>query len=242
MPATVAETEPVTDEPLEQTMSPLARLMERIRWPARSAALDEHGVEVNAAPIDIASSPLDPRTDTPADDGHTTQEAPTMDAKMYPYPQPQSAYPQQPQPVYPQAGYYPQAAPFAPQPAPAPFAPQPYPAAFAQPVQYPPHFVPPQAAYPYPQVAQPQPAFQGWPQQQMPVAPYGYPQQPAPYPAYAAAPQPAFYPQEARPAAPELRSVPTAREMSPIEEVRESLREFREAIRDLAEDRRKRYS
>lgn len=247
-----AGVEALADDTTEPTMSPLARLMERMRWPSRPTSLDEHGVEVKAAPIDIASSPLDPQTGTPAADGHATQEAPTMDATMYPYPQQQPVYPQQQQPVYPQTGYHPQPqpAPYAPQP--APYAPQPYPSAFAQPVQYPPQFAPqPQAAYPYPPVAQPQPAFHGWPQQPAPAAPYGYPQQPMPYPAYAAAPQPAFaaaaqpafYPQETRQAAPELRPVPAAaREMSPIEEVRESLREFREAIRDLAEDRRKRYS
>ena len=61
-------------------------------------------------------------------------------------------------------------------------------------------------------------------------------------PAYPPMPQPpapsqTYFP----PAQLEARAEP--REMSPIEEVRESLREFRDAIRDLAADRaRRRYS
>ena len=59
--------------------------------------------------------------------------------------------------------------------------------------------------------------------------------------AYPGAPQPAAYPQAyADPVQSEQQAA--SREMSPIEEMRESLREFREAIRDLAADRaRRRY-
>ena len=101
-------------------------------------------------------------------------------------------------------------------------------------------------AYPYPPQP-PQPAFHAWQPQPMPYDPYGRPQQVAsPYPAYPMtapqAPAPA-YPQAAQPAyaaAAEPYPASSPREMSPIEEVRESLREFRDAIRDLTESRARR--
>jgi succinoglycan biosynthesis transport protein ExoP len=90
-------------------------------------------------------------------------------------------------------------------------------------------------AYPYPPAQQPTP--HGW--QPQPLHPYGYAQPPAQHPAYSPAPpQPLVQPQ-AYFSPPQ----PEPREMSPIEEVRESLREFRDAIRDIAADRaRRRYS
>jgi hypothetical protein len=79
------------------------------------------------------------------------------------------------------------------------------------------------------------PPAQVWPMQQAPQAyPYG---QPAPHHAGPMhyAPSPYAYPQmqEAQGA---------ADEQTPIEEIRASLREFRDAVRDLAESRsRRRY-
>ena len=103
-------------------------------------------------------------------------------------------------------------------------------------------------AYPYPPAQLPQPAFHAWQPQPVAVDAYGRPQQfVPPYPAY-----PMHGPAGRRRrlsaggparlcATPERDRQPrptvAAREMSPIEEVRESLREFRDAIRDLTESR-----
>ena len=96
------------------------------------------------------------------------------------------------------------------------------------------------------------PAFHAWQPQPVAVDAYGRPQQfVPPYPGYPMHGQQAAaagYPREFQPgyaAAPEARPAATsdssqAREMSPIEEVRESLREFRDAIRDLTESRARR--
>ena len=73
------------------------------------------------------------------------------------------------------------------------------------------------------------PPYPGYPMQAPQAAAAGYPQDFRP--GYAAAP-------EARPAA--SSDMSQSREMSPIEEVRESLREFRDAIRDLTESRARR--
>jgi polysaccharide biosynthesis transport protein len=190
-------------------------------------------------------------------------QAPYPYAPPLPYQQPQPApqfqqgqpQPQfqqaQPQPQFQQAPQFqqPQPAPQFQQAQPAPQFQQPQPAyspQYAQPQQYPPHFAPQPAAYPYPPQP-PQPAFHAWQQQSVPYDPYGRPQQVAsPYPAYPmmAPPAPApAYPQAAQPAyAPAAEAYPASspREMSPIEEVRESLREFRDAIRDLTDSRSRR--
>jgi hypothetical protein len=113
---------------------------------------------------------------------------------------------------------------------------QPYSPAFVQPL-YPEHFAPHPIAYPYPPAAALEPAFHGW--QSQPAASYAYQQS-------ATTPYPASYPHDARPPnshGPEAQAALSLGEMSTIEEVREGLREFREAIRDLAENRtRRRYS
>lgn len=232
----------------ESSFNPLARLVERMRWPVGGTAKPKADIEPPAAVTATAATHTSQNTQTDIvgrEAARPSEEAEAMHPyppHMYPqsaypqrpdgYPQQPAAYPQQPQPAaYPQP---PQAAPY-----------QPYPQAFAQPPLYPPAFAPQPAAYPYP-AASPQPAFHGW-QPQPVMAPYGYPQPGpvgAPYPSYPqAAPQAPAYPQDARPMAPPAPEPYAHREMSPIEEVRESLREFREAIRDLVEDRvRRRYS
>jgi succinoglycan biosynthesis transport protein ExoP len=225
----------------EAATNPLVRLIERIRWPARTGSAGKSSTMPLAASAETANSnfepknpePKNPEPNTHSREARESQEAP----QMYPYQQQPSAYPQH-QP-HPQAAPYPQAPV-------QPYAP--YPATYAPPPQYPPAFGPQPVVYPYPAAVPPQPAFHGWQPQPAPMTPYGYPQPVAAhYPAYPpAAPQQPVYAQEARPAAPpaqEVRAAAQPREMSPIEEVRESLREFREAIRDLVEDRaRRRYS
>ena len=234
----------------EAATNPLVRLIERIRWPARTGSAGKSSIAPLAASVETANSNSEPKKPepknlepknlepkTPGREARESQEAP----QMYPYQQQPPAYPQQ-QPAHPHAASYPQA------PAqPASYAP--YPPVYAQPPQYPPAFAPQPLVYPYPAAIPPQPAFHGWQSQPAPMTPYGYPQPAAAaYPAYPpVAPQP-VYAQEARPAAPptapEVRApAQPPREMSPLEEVRESLREFREAIRDLVEDRTgRRYS
>ena len=166
-------------------------------------------------------------------------------AAMYPYPPQPQAYPQAPYPYAPAPQFQqPQAAPQFQQAQPA------YPPQYAQPPQYPPHFAPQPAAYPYP-AQPPQPAFHAWQPQPVAYDAYGRPQQVAPpYPAYpmhgsagAAAPTrrvSARLRQPRRCADRRAASGMSPREMSPIEEVRESLREFRDAIRDLTESRARR--
>ncbi|HEY4192125.1 MAG TPA: GNVR domain-containing protein [Mesorhizobium sp.] len=164
--------------------------------------------------------------------------APQQPAMGYPQPQFQQApqfqpgmYPQQPYSA--QASYYPGGQP------PHHPAPQMQPQSFAPAQSYAPQPYAPQpyAAQPYPHMQQPAgyPPAQVWPMQQAPQAyPYG---QPAPHHAGPMhyAPSPYAYPQmqEAQGA---------ADEQTPIEEIRASLREFRDAVRDLAESRsRRRY-
>lgn len=239
-PAAPAATGPAprTEEaPEEAAVNPLVRLMQRFRSPTVVAGGDP------SVPPDSAS---DRAVEFPAHEKPANEEP----EPMYPYPQQPPVYPQQAsaQPSEPAAPVYPYGVPYPPHTAqPAPYMPQqplpPYPPAFVQPQHYAPHFAPQPAAYPYaPPQQPPQPAFHGWQPPPGPVTAYGYPQQPvaAAYPAYQA-PSPAYHGQ------PAIQPVPpapaAAREMSPLEEVRESLREFRQAIRDLAEDRaRRRYS
>lgn len=219
----------------EAVTNPLVRLIERIRWPARTEFAGKSSTTPPAASIETANSDAEPKNsehETPSREARESQEAP----QMYPYQQP---------PAYPQQSTHPQASPYAQAPVQS-YAP--YPPGFVPP-QYPPVFAPQPVVYPYPSAMPPQPAFHGWQPQPAPMMPYGYPQPVAAhYPAYPpVAAQQAAYPQEVQPAtpqpAPEPRSASAPREVSPIEEVRESLREFREAIRDLVEDRaRRRYS
>jgi succinoglycan biosynthesis transport protein ExoP len=166
-------------------------------------------------------------------------------------PMPQVAYPQQPPATYapqqpmqpvgyapqPQAGYAPQQ-PYYPQQPPQPSAAQPY--GYAQPVppqppvyQQPmpgywqPHFQAAPGPHPY---AQPMPAGM-YPPPYAPMPQHMQPQQPT-------AMQQPVNPQTQRPIAQSLQPA----EETPIEEIRASLREFRDAIRDLAESRsRRRY-
>ncbi|MEI5681443.1 MULTISPECIES: GumC family protein [unclassified Mesorhizobium] len=149
---------------------------------------------------------------------------------VQPTPQPQ-AYPQQPAP-HPYTGQYAQP-PVQPAPQPMTYAPQPtpYPQAPAQ-VYQPLHpQVQPQGYNPYPPQA---PAFE----QQMPVQP-----QPAAQPAYQPMPgafQPAPAPQPHAPAGQQMPD--PAAHQPPIEEIRASLRDFRQAVEELATSRaRRRY-
>ncbi|MFD2055136.1 Wzz/FepE/Etk N-terminal domain-containing protein [Mesorhizobium calcicola] len=110
--------------------------------------------------------------------------------------------------------------------------PQAYP--YAQPMGYPqaqPWPVPQQPGYPYPQ---PMPALQ--------PGPMPYPPQPASpaYPRQPTSPQQASRPHE--PSVEASRAAEDVEQHAPIEEIRASLREFREAVRELTESRaRRRY-
>jgi len=232
-PADVAQVEAAAEEPdmrpREASTNPFVHLMQRFRSPPI--------VTGDSGPAATGPS-SDPAVTAPAEMPANEEQAP-----MHHYPQQPPVYPGQPQqqPAHGQQQQpYPHTVHYPPQAAqPAPYMPQqplpPYPPAFVQPHPYATQVAPQPFAYAYPPAPQPQPAYPGW--QPQPGMAYGYPQpaQPA-YPAYAPMPpQPAAYPQEAR-----SMSQPAPREMSPLEEVRESLREFREAIRDLAEDRARR--
>lgn len=89
-------------------------------------------------------------------------------------------------------------------------------------------------AYPYPHA-------QSW--QMQPLGGYAYPQSTAPYA------EPAYYPQQPDPArsvaprqAAHAGALEAAGQQTPIEEIRASLREFREAVQELTESRaRRRY-
>lgn len=240
--------------PEEAAAAKLARLAQMVRTAAQPPTRDGDRAE-RARPAETQPSSVDdPRLKTPGANAAAKQDPPAM----YPYPPQNAAYPQHPQPTaHPQPMTYGQA-PMQPSPVQAaPYAGQPAP--YLQPPLYPPHFAPQPVGYPYPAAAMPQ-AMPAWqPQFPHPAAPapyYGYPQPSgAAYAGYPQMPQPAPYPQEARPAPQpvayphevrqhaqpaEAHSPAPTREMSPIEEVRESLREFREAIRDLAEERARR--
>ncbi|MEO5758713.1 MAG: Wzz/FepE/Etk N-terminal domain-containing protein [Mesorhizobium sp.] len=159
----------------------------------------------------------------------------TPENQAYPgYPEPNARFaPQQPS-AFPPPPFQPGASAPYPQPPLPPHmmprsgpysGPQPYP--YGQPIAYPqapPWQMPPQAGYPYPQ---PMPAPQAGqvPYQPQPTPP-AYPQPAASHSPLAQAPQ-----------------VAEATEpQAPIEEIRASLREFREAVRELTENRaRRRY-
>jgi succinoglycan biosynthesis transport protein ExoP len=235
-PAGAPPFEPAAEEPdtkpREATANPFIRLMDRFRSPPI--------VTGDSGPAARGPAP-DPAVNAPVETPANQEPEP-----MHNYPQQPSAFPGQPQPQQPHYGQqpqpYPHAVPYPPQAIQhAPYMPQqplpPYPPAFVQPHPHAPHVAPQPYAYAYPPAPQPQPAYPGW--QPQPGMAYGYPQPAAPaYPAYAPMPpQPPAYPQEFRPMS---QPAPASREMSPLEEVRESLREFREAIRDLAEDRARR--
>ncbi|SDA92217.1 GumC family protein [Mesorhizobium qingshengii] len=167
---------------------------------------------------------------------------PTEDPRYPVYPEPAAAFaPRQPG----SAGHPP--SPF------QPGAHLPYPQQMAQPL--PSHMVPQQrphsAAQPYP-YAQPMGYPQAQPWQPQPPAGYPYARAMAPYagqmpcppqPAAAAYPQQPASPQQvAQPSAEAPRSPEDVEQQAPIEEIRASLREFREAVRELTESRaRRRY-
>ena len=228
----------------EAAMNPLARLMERMRRPASADKADD--VPTRPASAEASRPAQYPQMNLLGAEPRANED-PTA---MYPYPPQPQAYPQAPYPYAP-APQFQQAQPQSqfqqqPQPAhPPQYAP---PQQYAQPPQYPPHFAPPPAARPYPPQP-PQPAFHAWQPQPVAYDPYGRPQPVAsPYPPYpmpnppmaAPAPPPAAYSQAPQPAAAEPYPAQAPREMSPIEEVRESLREFRDAICDLTESRARR--
>lgn len=210
----------------EAGMNPLVRLMRRMRLPSVAVAGsgDGTGISSENAPANDAPNQEEQQAMYPYP--HQPYAAPQPNGQPQqaaPHPYPVQAWPQPAAPSYPQAGW-PQAASYAPA---AHFQPQ-------HPLQpYPPVYAAAPAgaqptAYPYPQPPH------GW--QPQPGGAYAYPPAlAAPHPA-----QPAAWP-HGHAGQPDPRA--ESREMSPIEEVRESLREFREAILDLAADRaRRRFS
>lgn len=147
--------------------------------------------------------------------GYAPYPQPHGQAQQPAWPQPQAAYPQQPMPpAYPPQMQYPQ----------------------QQPV-YPPQA--PQAAYPSPPPYQPQPyPQQAWPQSWPPAA------VPAPQPVYAQpAPQPqAYAPQPQYPAYAAPYAPPAPEPAAGLSAISETVREFRDAVRELTETRlRRRY-
>lgn len=209
----------------DAAMSPLVRLMRRMRLPSVTVAGHPESVPANTSADDEpakgeqeATYPYPQRPyAAPQPNRHPQQAAP--------HPHPAQAWPQ-PASSYPQAAW-PQPAPYAP-PAPPPYHPQqslpPYPPAYLAT-----QTAPQPVSFPYPQPPQ------SW--QLQPVAGNGYPRRPAPFEPYPAAPQHAAWPHD-HAGQPDPRV--GSREMSAIEEVRESLRELREAILDLAADRARR--
>jgi uncharacterized protein involved in exopolysaccharide biosynthesis len=149
-------------------------------------------------------------------------------------PQQPAAYPQQPVPpvAYAQS-YYPPYPQQQMQPVQQPQPMQQVQPGYAQPYGYAQPIPPQQAHY-----AQPAPGY--W--QPFPPAPVPQPYvQPMPAYPQAYAPQPQQQPMNPQPQRPIAQSLQPAEE-TPIEEIRASLREFRDAIRDLAESRsRRRY-
>jgi len=191
-------------------------------------------------PAASAAKPVEsPKTPPPA-----TRETPAKDNPMnayvppgyYPQQPPANGYPTAPQPAYPQPQAYPQPAHASggyaePQPGYAsPAYPQPHP--LAQPQGWP---LPPQAYYPHPMPSQPAPT------QAASYAPYAPPGYPMAYPPAPGHPQPAPYaPQPPAPPASEGQAVSGS--LSEILEIKESIREFRDAVRELTESRaRRRY-
>ncbi|MEQ1953935.1 GNVR domain-containing protein [Mesorhizobium yinganensis] len=187
---------------------------------------------------------------------HTPPFDPSQPPAAHPY-----ATPGQAQPAMPQAAYPQQPMPPAGYAAQQPMAPS----AYGQPQPAQPSGYSPQQTYypPYPQQPMPQPGYaqpygyaQPLPAQQQyygqPAPGYWQPQPfpPAPVPQPYVQPMPghpqAYAPQQQQPVNPQrpiaesLQNAPA--EESPIEEIRASLREFRDAIRELAESRsRRRY-
>lgn len=184
--------------------------------------------------------------DIPAEDTTMTSHYPTPG--YYPQPAPANGYPAAPQAPYPQPAAQPY--PVAPQgyPQPQAYAPQAYaPQGYPQPQ---PGY--PAAAYPQPQgwmPAQPQQFYpQPMPPQPQPYAPYGapavYPQAPYP-PAQGYAPAPQYTPPQQQPAAPQASAQDASDGQAvrgSLSEIKESIREFRDAVRELTESRtRRRY-
>ena len=132
----------------ETTMNPLARLMERMRRPAPAVKVDAGAT--NSTPAQAGRPREYPYMNVPGAEPRANEEP----AAMYPYPPQPQAYPQSPYPYAPQQFQQPQ--PQFQQPQPQHQAQQfqqaqpAYPPNYAQPQQYPPHFAPQPAAYPYP--------------------------------------------------------------------------------------------
>ena len=185
--------------------------------------------EPKAAPVGGNAAP---KPSQPSDEGK--KDSPMHPTQPYPYPPMQGAYPAQPapmpQPAPPQPWYDQQAVYAAqqqaayqawlaarpPQPAYPPQAPPPQWASWPQQPGY------AQPVYPLPHMPLNMQAPQAWPAQPQYAPPTGWspPQEMAP------PPQPqSFQHQQAR------------AETSAIDEIRESLREFRDAVRDLAVNR-----
>ncbi len=201
--------------------------------PVSSYSIPEHAVSQPAQPPQQPSYPGTDSRQNPAAGYpiyHASQpvQAPVtyQQAAVPPFVQP-SAYSQQSAP-YPHAGHYGQS-PEQPAPQPMPYASQPTPYPQAPTQTYP--QVPLQNYYPDPQQT---PAFE----QPMPVRP-----QPAAQPVYQPVPE-AFQPAPApQPPAPAGQQMPDpAAHQPPIEEIRASLRDFRQAVEELATSRaRRRY-
>jgi polysaccharide biosynthesis transport protein len=200
----------------EAAMNPLVRLMQRMPMPSVVAGKrDGADSRADAEPADEDREPIYPYPQQPFAEPYPAPGYP-YPATPYPHPaqsQPQPAYSQ---PAYPQAYQ----------------APPPYPAAFVQQPQYAP--APQPVAYPYAQ--RPQPTYHGL--QLQSANSYGHPHPSAQYAPHAPTQQPTA--RQAYFGSAQAEARPEPRDMSPIEEVRESLREFREAIRDLAADRARR--
>jgi len=234
-PVEVVASSSARPNPIETLRAAIGKALRR-KTPDREAISEE----IYEEPYDETQAGLDEATPFAPDDTMQETESP-----MYPYypdpnapfapqqpvgyPQPQyqqapqlQAGPQFPQGMYAQQPYPPQAPHY---PGSQPIMPQQglYPAPPMQP------YAPPQA-YPYAQ--QPMGYAQAQPWQAPPMYPHTQPQQAAPMP-YAPSPY-------GQPQIPEMQA--TAEDSTPIEEIRASLREFRDAVRDLTESRsRRRY-
>lgn len=234
---------PAWQNPIEALRSAIKRAVSR-KAPGHEAdyeEFDQHSYQQNSGQQNFGYQSFCEENFDGFDDAPVfAPDVQSAEDSMYPvYPDPNAPYsPQQPamgfpqpqfqqhaQQPYPQAPHYPAAPQMMPQQA-APYpAPQMQPHPYAQPYPY----APPQVPYPPAQPWQMQPPY---------APPPVYPHAP-PMPQQAYAQPPQFSQQ--RP--PEMQAMPApAEETMPIEEIRASLREFRDAVRDLADSRsRRRY-
>jgi hypothetical protein len=220
---------PAWQNPIEALRSAIKRAVSRKGHEAVYEEIDQHSYEES-----FGEENFDGFDDAPV----FAPDVQSAEDPMYPvYPDPNAPYVPQPamgfpqpqfQQPYPQAPHYPAAPQMMPQQV-APYpAPQMHPHPYAQPYPY---AQPPQQQMTYPQQAQAWQMPQHAPPPVYPHAP------PMPQQAYA---QPQQFSQQ-RP--PEMQAMPApAEETMPIEEIRASLREFRDAVRDLVDSRsRRRY-